>query len=75
LSASNNGASVNATGKVTDNRFLVGARMYLGEKSLLWNDRHGATLDIISPLAIQSGPLYAAPGSIPFTCVGIGCVP
>jgi hypothetical protein len=43
---------------ITDNRFLVGARMYLGEKSLLWNDRQGATLDIISPLAIQSGPLY-----------------
>jgi hypothetical protein len=35
--------------------------MYLGEKSLLWNDRQGATLDIISPLAIQSGPLYASP--------------
>jgi hypothetical protein len=44
--------------KVTDNRFLVGARMYLGEKSLLWNDRQGATLDIISPLAIQTAPLY-----------------
>jgi hypothetical protein len=44
---------------VTDNRFLVGARMYLGEKSLLWNDRQGATLDIISPLAVPSGPLYS----------------
>jgi hypothetical protein len=56
--------SSSATGKVTDNRFLVGARMYLGEKSLLWNDRQGATLDIISPLAIQSGPLYGGPGSV-----------
>ena len=45
--------------KVTDNRFLVGARMYLGEGTLLWNDRKGTTLDIIAPLAIQSGPLYA----------------
>jgi hypothetical protein len=50
--------------KVTDNRFLVGARMYLGEKSLLWNDRQGATLDIISPLAVQSGPLYGTTGGI-----------
>ena len=44
--------------KTTDNRFLVGARMYFGEKTLQWNDRQGATLDIISPLAVQSGPLY-----------------
>jgi hypothetical protein len=49
---------LNGDVKVTDNRFLVGARMYLGEKTLLWNDRQGATLDIISPLAIQSAPLY-----------------
>ena len=58
-----------ATAKVTDNRFLIGARMYLGEKSLLWNDRQGATLDIISPLAIQSGPLYAPPGVIGLNAV------
>jgi hypothetical protein len=29
----------------------------VGENSLLSNDRNGATLDIIDPLSIQSGPL------------------
>jgi hypothetical protein len=62
LSGTNGSEFATATAKVTDNRFLVGARMYLGEKSLMWNDRQGATLDIISPLAIQSGPLYNPPG-------------
>jgi hypothetical protein len=73
------GLTGTATAKVTDNRFLVGVRMYLGEKSLLWNDRQGATLDIISPLAIQSGPLYASPGVIGLnevSCIGTGiCIP
>ena len=36
--------------------------MYLGEGTLLWNDRKGTTLDIIAPLAIQSGPLYFGNG-------------
>jgi hypothetical protein len=62
--SASNGSSVTVDTKVTDNRFLVGARMYLGEKSLLWNDRQGATLDIISPLAIQSGPLYVSGSNI-----------
>jgi hypothetical protein len=60
------GSSIFSSGsldaKTTDNRFLVGARMYLGEKSLLWNDRQGATLDIITPLAAQSGLLYPGGG-------------
>ena len=54
---SSSGECGNLNTKVTDNRFLVGARMYLGEGTLLWNDRKGTTLDIIAPLAIQSGPL------------------
>jgi len=60
--------------KVTDNRFLVGARMYFGEKTLQWNDRQGATLDIISPLAVQSGPLYSPSiinGSVPVSGTGL----
>ncbi len=43
--------------KVTDHRVLVGLKLFMGENSLLSNDRNGATLDIIDPLSIQSGPL------------------
>jgi hypothetical protein len=32
--------------KVTDHRVLAGLRLYMGENTLLSNDRHGATLDI-----------------------------
>lgn len=44
-------------GKVTDHRVVVGLRLYMGDNTLLSNDRRGATLDIIDPLSIQSGPL------------------
>jgi hypothetical protein len=37
-------------GKVTDNRIVAGVRLYLGEGTLLSNDRKGATLDIIDVL-------------------------
>jgi len=50
--------TITANARMTDNRFMAGVRMYFGEKTLQWNDRQGATLDIISPLAVQSGPLY-----------------
>jgi hypothetical protein len=48
--------------KATDHRALVGLRLFMGENSLFSNDRNGATLDIIDPLGIQSGPLMAGPG-------------
>jgi hypothetical protein len=43
--------------KVTDQRVLVGLRLYLGTDTLQGNDRNGTTLDIIDPLSIASGPL------------------
>ena len=43
--------------KVTDHRFLVGLRVYMGEGSLLSNDRKGSTLDIIDPLGAPTGIL------------------
>jgi len=42
---------------VTDHRVLVGLRLFMGQNTLQSNDRNGATLDIIDPLSIQSGPL------------------
>jgi hypothetical protein len=50
-----------AENKVTDHRVLVGLRLYLGQNTLIANDRNGATLDIIDPLSIQSGPLMTPP--------------
>jgi hypothetical protein len=47
--------------KVTDNRFLLGLRLYMGENTLLSNDRKGSTLDIIDPLGAATGPLMFAP--------------
>lgn len=47
--------------KVRDHRVLVGLRLYMGQDTLLANDRRGATLDIIDPLGIQSGPLMFGP--------------
>jgi hypothetical protein len=46
-----------ANNRVTDNRVLFGARLLFGESSLLSNDRHGATLDIIDPLGTAVSPL------------------
>jgi hypothetical protein len=48
--------------KITDHRVLVGLRLFMGQDSLFSNDRNGATLDIIDPLSIQSGPLMTGPG-------------
>ncbi len=41
--------------KVTEHRILAGLRLYMGENTLLSNDRHGATLDVISPTSL---PLF-----------------
>ena len=37
-----------------DQRVLVGMRVYFGDKTLLQNDRSGATLDIIEPLSLNT---------------------
>jgi hypothetical protein len=51
--------------KVTDNRFLIGARLYMGQGSLQSNDRTGATLDIIDPLGTAVSPLmFQEPGGM-----------
>jgi hypothetical protein len=49
------------TEKVTDNRVMAGVRVYLGEDTLLGNDRHGATLDIREPLGSPTSPLMLLP--------------
>jgi hypothetical protein len=41
--------------KATEHRILAGLRLYMGEGTLLSNDRHGATLDVISPTSL---PLF-----------------
>jgi hypothetical protein len=46
--------------KVTDNRVMAGVRLYLGEGTLLSNDRKGATFDIIDVL----GSSLPGPGII-----------
>jgi hypothetical protein len=43
--------------KGTDQRFLVGARLYAGQGTLQSNDRTGASLDIIDPLGTASSPV------------------
>jgi hypothetical protein len=48
---------ISASNKITDNRWMVGARLYFAENSLLSNDRHGATLDMIDPLGSAVSPL------------------
>ncbi len=49
------------TEKVTDDRVMAGVRVYLGEDTLLGNDRHGATLDIRDPLGSPTSPLMLFP--------------
>jgi hypothetical protein len=49
--------------KVTDHRFLFGLRLYMGENTLLSNDRKGATLDIIAPLADPTAPTMFVPSA------------
>lgn len=43
--------------KITDHRVFVGLKLFMGQDTLRANDRDGATLDIIDPLSIQTGPL------------------
>jgi hypothetical protein len=48
---------ISVSNKIADNRWMVGARLYFAESSLLSNDHHGATLDIIDPLGSAVSPL------------------
>jgi hypothetical protein len=43
--------------KITDQRVLLGLKLHMGDKSLQQIDRAGATLDIVSPLAVPTSPL------------------
>jgi hypothetical protein len=47
--------------RMTDNRVTVGLRLYMGQDTLLANDRTGATLDIIDPLGAATSPLMIMP--------------
>jgi hypothetical protein len=40
--------------RLTDQRVMGGVRLYIGEKTLQWNDTMGTTLDIIDPLGVPS---------------------
>jgi hypothetical protein len=52
--------------RVSENRLMAGIRLYLGQNSLLANDRTGATLDIVDPLGSSTSPLmFGGQGQIP----------
>jgi Chaperone of endosialidase len=55
------GVSESFSAKVTDNRFLLGVRLYMGQGTLQSNDRTGATLDVIDPLGTPTSPLMNSP--------------
>ena len=54
------GGALSEQQKVSDSRVLGGVRLYLGEGTMMANDRHGATLDIIDPLGAPVSPLMFA---------------
>jgi hypothetical protein len=43
--------------RVSENRVMAGIRLYLGQNTLLGNDRTGATLDILDTLGAPTSPL------------------
>jgi hypothetical protein len=47
--------------RVSDNRVMGGVRLYLGQDTLLANDRAGATLDINDPLGSPTSPAMLFP--------------
>jgi len=52
--------------RVTENRVMAGLRLYLGQNTLLANDRTGATLDILDSLGGPTSPLmFIGDGQIP----------
>ena len=57
-----NNAFFSTTGEhVTENRVMGGVRLYLGQGTILANDRMGATLDIIDPLGVSTSPTMQFP--------------
>ena len=46
--------------KVEDQKFTVGARLYINENTLQWNDNKGTTLDIIDVLRVPGSFQNAA---------------
>jgi hypothetical protein len=57
----NLGGTDSLSQRTTDNRFLIGARLFAGQGiTLKGNDRSGASLDIIDPLGSPSSPLMFA---------------
>lgn len=51
--------------RVSENRLMAGVRLYLGQNTLLANDRTGATLDILDTLGASTSPLmFPAQGQI-----------
>lgn len=57
----NNTLFLTTSERVTDNRVMGGLRLYLGQGTLLGNDRTGATLDIIDPLGVPTSPTMLFP--------------
>jgi len=43
--------------RIADNRLMAGIRFYLGQNTLLANDRSGATLDILDTLGASTSPI------------------
>lgn len=43
--------------RIADNRVMAGIRVYLGQNTLLANDRGGATLDILDTLGASTSPV------------------
>jgi Chaperone of endosialidase len=57
----NNVAFGTTSERMSDNRVMAGLRLYMGQDTLLANDRTGATLDIIDPLGAATSPLMILP--------------
>jgi hypothetical protein len=47
--------------RMSENRVMGGLRLYLGQGTLLGNDRTGATLDIIDPIGVSTSPTMQFP--------------
>ncbi|MGH6685074.1 MAG: tail fiber domain-containing protein, partial [Pseudolabrys sp.] len=60
-SYANNVTFRTASERVTENRLMAGLRLYMGQDTLLANDRTGATLNIIDPLGVSTSPAMLFP--------------
>jgi hypothetical protein len=52
-----NAINLSPSERVSENRVMAGIRLYLGQNTLLGNDRTGATLDILDTLGAPTSPL------------------